>query len=53
MGNSRTKGNIIYHGGGGGNFSLDAVRETEMTKERNNNLVVVQSLSGVQVFGTP
>ena len=24
-----------------------------MTKERNNNLVVVQSLSGVQVFGTP
>ena len=35
-----------------GDLLLDAVKEIEMTRERNNSLVV-QSLSGVQLFGTP
>ena len=35
-----------------GDLLLDAVKEIEMTRERNNSLVV-QSLSGVQLFRTP
>ena len=35
-----------------GDLLLDAVKEIEMTRERNNSLVV-QSLSGVQLFGIP